>query len=81
MDVAKVAMATVGINFSIHYAAAMLYNYVCVPHSVSDILQSLVATASPVCNGLLHVMYATQSNYASALTATMTALLSNSLRV
>lgn len=76
---ALVAVKTAGLalamNYGIHVSSSLAYGYVCVPHGVTDFLQSIVVTASPVCSTLLTVMQATQSNYATILTSTITASL------
>lgn len=80
MEIAKVAGVTLGLNYGVHYMAASAYNYLCVPHSATDILQSLVTTASPLCSMMLEVMRITQGNYATVLVTTATAVIAGALR-
>ena len=76
---AKVAFFSLGLNYGVHYTSARLYDWVCVPHSLSELVTSLATTASPVCSFLLHTMTATQNNYAVVMTSTVTALLAKQL--
>lgn len=70
--VAKTALLSLGLNYGVHYTSARVYDSLCVPHSLSDVLQSLATTASPVCGFLLNIMTMTQNNYAVVLTSTLT---------
>lgn len=80
MLVAKAALLSLGLNYGVHYTSARLYDTYCVPHNLSDILQSLATTASPVCTFLLNTMTVTQNNYAVVLTATLTSLLTGAIK-
>ena len=80
MDIVKTAVLALGLNYGVHYTSARVYDMLCVPHSIGDILQSLATTASPACGFLLNVMHVTQSNYASVLTVTLTASLTAALK-
>lgn len=66
--VLRSAAFALGLNYGAHIASSKLYDVFCVPHSLQDILYSMVTTASPACSTLLNVMTSTQSNYAAALT-------------
>lgn len=76
---AMVAVKTAGLalamNYGVHVSSSLAYGYVCVPHGITDFLQSVVVTASPVCSTLLMIMQATQTNYATILTSSVTASL------
>ena len=76
---ALVAVKTAGLalamNYGVHVSSSVVYGHACVPHGITDLLQSIVVTASPVCSTLLTIMQATQSNYATILTSTLTASL------
>jgi hypothetical protein len=76
----KTALLTLGLNYGVHYTSARIYDMVCLPHSLTEVFQSLAATASPVCGFLLNVMSNTQSNYANVLTVTLTSAVANALR-
>jgi hypothetical protein len=76
---AKVALLSLGLNYGVHYTSARLYDWVCVPHSVTELFTSLATTASPVCSFLLNTMTVTQNNYAVVMTSTVTALLAKNL--
>ncbi len=78
--VVKTALLSLGLNYGVHYTSARLYDVLCVPHSVTELFQSLATTASPVCGFLLNTMTITQNNYAVVLTATLTSTLMNVLR-
>jgi len=73
------ALATAGLalamNYGIHTGSSLAYGYLCVPHGIADFLNSVVTTASPICSTFLSIMQATQSNYATILTSTLTATL------
>lgn len=79
MEVVKVAATTLGLNYGVHYVAARAYDYICVPHSLSGLLQSFVTTASPVCSAALQIMQVTQGNYATVLTSTVATLVARGL--
>ena len=72
----KTAALSLGLNYGVHYASARLYDLYCIPHSWEGILQSMISVASPACSMMLNVMTATQTNYATIITATVTAALS-----
>lgn len=77
---AKTAFLTLGLNYGVHYASARLYDSICIPHSLTELVQSLATTASPVCGFLLNTMMVTQNNYVVVLTATLTSVVANALR-
>lgn len=77
--VAKTALLTLGLNYGVHYTSARLYDWVCVPHSLTDLVTSLATTASPVCSFLLNTMTVTQNNYAVVMASTVTTLLARNL--
>lgn len=70
--VVKTTGLALAMNYGIHISSSLAYGYVCVPHGITDFLQSVVVTASPVCSTFLTIMQATQSNYATILTSTLT---------
>ena len=53
---ALLALKVLGVSYGVHVLAATVHNAVCIPHSVWDIAQSLVSTASPVCSVLSQSM-------------------------
>jgi hypothetical protein len=62
---------SLGLNYGVHYASARLFDAYCVPHSLQEVFQSLITTASPVCSFLLNTMSATQNNYAAVISVTL----------
>jgi len=64
---ALLALKVLGVSYGVHVLAATVHNAVCIPHSVWDIAQSLVSTASPVCSVLLSTMQVTQGNFGTIL--------------
>lgn len=72
MMVLKAAGLSLAMNYGVHTSSSLAYGYVCVPHGIADFFNSIVSTASPVCSTLLNVMQATQSNYATILTTSIT---------
>jgi len=67
----QTAGLTLVLNYGVHYASARLYDMFCVPHSLQEVFQSLVTTASPACGFLLNTMHFTQNNYAVVITTTL----------
>lgn len=76
----QTAAMVLTINYGVHVGSSLLYDHVCIPHSVWEVVQSLVATASPVCSFLLNTMVATQTNYGVIVATTLTSALTSSLR-
>ena len=81
---ALVAIKTAGIalavNYGVHVSSSLAFDQLCIPHSLWDLAQSMVATASPVCSVLLTTMQLTQNNVAVVLTTTLAASLSGILK-
>ena len=81
---ALVAIKTAGIALSVNYGAhvssSLAFDHFCIPHSVWDLAQSMVATASPVCSVLLTTMQLTQNNVAVVLTTTLATVLAGGLK-
>jgi hypothetical protein len=81
---ALIAMKTAGLalamNYGVHVGSSIAYSEFCIPHTVWDIGQSIVSTASPVCSFLLNTMQVTQSNYAVVLTTTLVGIASGILK-
>jgi len=71
MEVIARSLLAVGLNYGIHYGAARFYDIYCVPHSLAEIAQTLVSTASPICSVAIGVVQLTQSNYASIITVSL----------
>lgn len=71
---------SIGLNYGTHLAASYAHTSFCLPHSVADVLQSFVTTASPVCSLLLNTMQVTQTNFATILTTTIVSTVATSLR-
>jgi hypothetical protein len=78
--VAKGLLAVAG-NYMVHYGASRVYDTFCVPHTVSEIVYTLVSTSSPVCVVALGTMQMTQNNYGTLLTTTLASHLVNALKV
>ena len=74
------AIVALGLNYGVHYASAKLYDTYCVPHSLEQVVHSLVATGSPVCSFLIHSLHATQTNYASTISVSVASLISSGLK-
>jgi hypothetical protein len=75
----KAVVATLAMNYGVHVGSSLAFDALCVPHSVWDIAQSVVTTASPVCGFLLNTMQVTQNTFAVTLTTTAAALISSAL--
>lgn len=71
MEVIAKSLLAVGLNYGVHFAAARFYDAYCVPHTLSEIVQTLVTTASPVCATAINVAHMTQTNYASVITVSL----------
>jgi hypothetical protein len=68
--VGKGLLAVAG-NYVVHYGASRIYDAFCVPHTVGEIIYTLVSTSSPVCVVALGTMQLTQNNYGTLLTTTL----------
>jgi hypothetical protein len=75
----KAVAATLAMNYGVHVGSSLAFQAVCVPHSIWDLAQTLVSTASPVCGVLLSTMQVTQNTVAITLTTTVAALVSRAL--
>ena len=80
MEVAARAVAAVAVNYVVHYASATFYNNFCVPHTIEEVIQTLVTTASPVCGFAIGMTHLTQQNYGNILMTTLAVSVSSSLK-
>ena len=78
MTVKAVGIA-LAMNYGVHVGSSLTFESLCIPHSLWDLAQSIVSTASPVCGFFLNTMQVTQTNFAVAVTTTVTALVAKSL--
>jgi len=76
----KASGAVLGMNYAANVGASWVYNQLCVPQSIWDIPQSIVATASPVCSFMISTIQLTQTNFATVLSTTVTAALIGLMR-
>lgn len=76
----KTAGLALAVNYGVHVSSSLAFDHLCIPHSLWDLAQSMVATASPVCNVLLTTMQLTQNNVAVVLTTTLAASLAGVLK-
>lgn len=76
----KTAGIALSVNYGVHVSSSLAFDQLCIPHSIWDLAQSMVATASPICNVLLTTMQLTQNNVAVVLTTTLAASLAGALR-
>ena len=70
---------TLAMNYGVHVGSSLVFESVCVPHTIWDLAQSVVSTASPVCGFLLNTMQVTQNTFAVTVTTTVTALVAAAL--
>ena len=75
------AVLSLGLNYVVHYTSARLFDTYCVPHSIEEVFQSLITTASPVCSFLLNTMTATQNNYATVISMTLVSTAATALKM
>jgi hypothetical protein len=75
----KAVGAALAMNYGVHIGSSLAFEALCIPHSVWDLAQAVVSTASPVCGTLLSTMQLTQTNVAVALTTTAVALVTTAL--
>lgn len=80
MEVVARALLAIGLNYGVHFASARFYDAYCVPHTLAEIAQTLVTTASPVCATAINVVHMTQTNYASTITVSLAGGIVNLLR-
>jgi hypothetical protein len=78
--VTKTALAIV-LNYSVHYVSMSTHNWMCIPHSLSELAKSMFLTASPACSTLLTVGQHTQNAYASAVTTGVVTLIMDGLKL
>lgn len=71
MEVTGNALGAMAVNYAVHYGSATFYNTFCVPHSLKEVLFTLVSTASPICSFALGVTHLTQQNYAGIIAGTL----------
>jgi len=81
MEVVVRGVVAVVANYVVHFGASRMYDTFCVPHSLSEIIYTVVSTSSPVCVVALGTMQMTQNNYGTLLTTTLASHLINTLKV
>ena len=79
MEILKTTAAGVVLNYSLHFVSGYIYNYLCMPHDISQILNSFVTTASPVCSATVNILQASQQNYANIIMAAASVGIARSL--
>ena len=67
MEIVKTTAVGVGLNYVLHFVSGYVYNWLCIPHDFSQVLNSFVTTASPVCSAVVNVLQASQQNYANVI--------------
>lgn len=77
--VGKVVLA-IGLNYGVHYGAMAAHNWMCIPHTLKEIAQSMFATASPACSTLMVVGQHTQSAYATAIAVGLAGVVTTALK-
>jgi hypothetical protein len=75
----KAVGVTLAMNYGVHITSSLTFQSLCIPHSMWDIAQSVVSTASPICGVLLTTMQVTQNNFAVALTTTVATIVARAL--
>jgi hypothetical protein len=78
--IGKGLLAVAG-NYVVHYGASRIYDTFCVPHTLGEVIYTLVSTSSPVCVVALGTMQMTQNNYGTLLTTTLASHLVMALKV
>lgn len=78
--VLKAAAFSMALNYGVHVGSAWTYEKLCIPQTMWEIPQSIVATASPVCIFLVSAMQATQNTFANVMTTTVSATVASLLR-
>lgn len=80
-DVVFKGILAVAGNYVVHFGASRIYDAFCVPHTIGEIVYTLVSTSSPVCVVALGTMQLTQNNYGTLLTTTLASHLVGALKV
>jgi hypothetical protein len=80
MEIAGKVMFGIALNYGVHYASMALHNTWCIPHSFTDLLKGLVATASPVCSTLMTIGQTTQNAYGALVTTSAVAIITSGLK-
>jgi hypothetical protein len=75
----KAVGATLAMNYGVHIGSSLVFESLCIPHSVWDLARSVVSTASPVCGMVLSTMQVTQNTFAITVTTTVAALIAGAL--
>jgi len=81
MEVVGKVLLGVAINYSVHYVSMAAHNWMCMPHSFTEIAKGLVVAASPVCSTLITIGQATQNNYATLITSVATTIVINKINM
>lgn len=76
----KTTAISLVMNYAVHVGSSFGYHEFCIPHTLWEVAQSLISTASPVCTFLLNTMQATQSNYATMVMSTVATTIAAGLR-
>lgn len=69
MELAGKVVLGVGLNYAVHYGSMAAHNWMCMPHSWTELAKGLVVAASPVCSTLLAIGQTTQHSYATLITS------------
>lgn len=80
MEVIARSILAAGVNYGVHFVSARFYDAFCVPHTLQEIVQTLVTTASPVCSTAIGIVQMTQASYASIITVTLAGSIISILR-
>lgn len=81
MEVILKGVVAVVTNYVVHYGAARVYDTFCVPHSLTEVVYTIVSTSSPVCVVALGTMQMTQNNYGTLLTTTLASHIIQALKI
>lgn len=79
MEVVGKVLLGVAVNYGVHYVSMAAHNWMCMPHSFTEIAKGLVVAASPVCSTLISVGQTTQNSYATLITTVVTNVILNNV--
>lgn len=80
MEITSRVMLGIALNYGVHYASMALHNVWCMPHSFTDLLKGLVATASPVCSTLMTIGQTTQNAYGALVTTSVVTVITTAMK-
>jgi hypothetical protein len=80
MEAIGKVVLTIAVNYGVHYASMTTHNWMCIPHTLGEVVKSVFMVSSPVCSALMTVGQQTQNAYGTAVTMGVVTLITNGLK-